>query len=61
MSTNEFIHTCIIIVGIFYICIPFLVSGCAQFTIIPAKYCYILKTDIDSTKACLLERKLANC
>ncbi|XP_031574222.1 uncharacterized protein LOC116308013 [Actinia tenebrosa] len=30
-------------------------GGCSQYTIIPARYAYILKTDIESKKACLLE------
>eukprot|EP00118_Oscarella_pearsei_P009890 m.58182 g.58182 ORF g.58182 m.58182 type:complete len:225 (+) comp34797_c0_seq3:572-1246(+) len=33
-------------------------GGCSQYTIIPAAYAYLLKTDIDDDKACLLER---NC
>eukprot|EP00118_Oscarella_pearsei_P009889 m.58176 g.58176 ORF g.58176 m.58176 type:complete len:357 (+) comp34797_c0_seq1:572-1642(+) len=30
-------------------------GGCSQYTIIPAAYAYLLKTDIDDDKACLLE------
>lgn len=33
--------------------------GCAQYTIIPARYCYQLKTNLDVDRACLLERKKA--
>lgn len=32
--------------------------GFAQYTIIPARYCYQLKTNLHTDKACLLERKL---
>ena len=34
-----------------------LLSGCCQYTIIPARYAYVLKTDISDNAACLLERK----
>ncbi|XP_065067664.1 L-threonine 3-dehydrogenase-like [Rhopilema esculentum] len=30
-------------------------GGCSVYSIIPARYCYILKTDIDDNKACILE------
>ncbi|XP_022780397.1 uncharacterized protein LOC111321701 isoform X1 [Stylophora pistillata] len=30
-------------------------GGCAQYTIIPAQYCYQLKTNLDVDRACLLE------
>lgn len=33
--------------------------GCAQYTIIPARYCYQLKKNLDVDRACLLERKKA--
>ena len=32
-------------------------AGFAQYTIIPARYCYQLKTNLDVDRACLLERK----
>lgn len=32
-------------------------AGFAQYTIIPARYCYKLKTNLDVNRACLLERK----
>ena len=35
-------------------------TGFAQYTIIPARYCYKLKTNLDVDKACLLERKRLN-
>ena len=31
--------------------------GFSQYSIIPARYAYILKTDLDSELACLLERE----
>ena len=36
-------------------------GGCSEYTIVPAKYAYLLKTDIDDTKAAILERKLYIC
>jgi threonine dehydrogenase-like Zn-dependent dehydrogenase len=30
-------------------------GGCSEYSIIPARYAYILKTDIDDNTACLLE------
>jgi threonine dehydrogenase-like Zn-dependent dehydrogenase len=30
-------------------------GGCSEYTIIPARYAYVLKTDIDPLRACLLE------
>ena len=33
-------------------------AGFAQYTIIPARYCYKLKTNLDLNRACLLERKI---
>ena len=30
--------------------------GCSEYSIIPARYCYILQTDIEDSKACILER-----
>lgn len=35
-------------------------AGFAQYTIIPARYCYKLKTNLDVNRACLLERKRLN-
>lgn len=31
-------------------------GGCSEYTIVPAKYAYLLKTDIEDTKAAILER-----
>lgn len=31
--------------------------GCSQYTIIPARYAYLLKTDITDAQASILERK----
>ena len=39
-----------------YLLDPFF-AGFAQYTIIPARYCYKLKTNLDVRRACLLERK----
>lgn len=36
----------------------YLSIACSQYSIIPARYAYVLKTDIDDNKACLLEREL---
>ena len=33
-------------------------GGCSEYTIVPAKYAYLLKTDIEDTKAAILERNL---
>ena len=33
-------------------------GGCSEYTIVPAKYAYLLKSDIDDAKAAILERKL---
>eukprot|EP00112_Aurelia_sp_Birch-Aquarium-sp1_P006742 Seg1738.10 transcript_id=Seg1738.10/GoldUCD/mRNA.D3Y31 product="L-threonine 3-dehydrogenase" protein_id=Seg1738.10/GoldUCD/D3Y31 len=30
-------------------------GGCSEYSIIPARYCYILQTDIEDSKACILE------
>ena len=35
-------------------------AGFAQYTIIAARYCYKLKTNLDVNRACLLERKRLN-
>ena len=32
-------------------------GGCSEYTIVPAKYAYLLQTDIDDSKAAILERK----
>lgn len=34
-------------------------GGLSDYTIIPAKYAYLLKTDLDDAKAAILERKLS--
>lgn len=39
-----------------YKCIPTCV-GCSQYTIIPARYAYLLRTDITDNQAAVLERK----
>lgn len=31
--------------------------GCSEYTIIPARYAYLLKTDITDSQASILERK----
>ena len=33
-------------------------GGCSEYTIIPARYAYLLKTDIEDSKAAILEREL---
>ncbi len=33
-------------------------GGCSEYTIIPAKYAYLLTTDLTDSQAALLERKL---
>jgi len=33
-------------------------GGLSQFTILPAKYAYLLKTDLEDAKAAILERKM---
>lgn len=35
-------------------------GGCSEYSIVPAKYAYLLKTDIDDAKAAVLERKIHN-
>ena len=32
-------------------------GGCSEYTIVPAKYAYVLKSDIEDTKAAILERR----
>ena len=32
-------------------------GGCSEYTIVPAKYAYILQSDIDDAKAAILERE----
>lgn len=32
-------------------------GGCSEYTIVPSKYAYLLKSDIDDAKAAILERK----
>ena len=32
-------------------------GGCSEYTIIPARYAYLLTTDLDDAKAAILERK----
>ena len=32
-------------------------GGCSEYTIIPAKYAYVLNSDIDDNAAVLMERK----
>lgn len=32
-------------------------GGCSEFTIIPAKYAYLLTTDLNDAKAAILERE----
>lgn len=34
-----------------------LLLGCSQYTIVPAQYAYLLKTDITDAQASILERK----
>ena len=36
-------------------------GGCSEYTIVPSKYAYLLKSDIDDAKAAILERKIAWC
>ncbi len=36
-------------------------GGCSEYTIIPAKYAYLLTTDLTDSQAALLERKLHVC
>lgn len=33
-------------------------GGCSEYTIIPAKFAYLLQTDIDDAQAAILERKM---
>ena len=33
-------------------------GGCSEYTIVPAKYAYILQSNIDDAKAAILEREL---
>jgi hypothetical protein len=33
-------------------------GGCSEFTIVPAKYAYLLKTNIDDQSAAMMEREL---
>lgn len=33
-----------------------LYGGCSEYTIVPAKYAYLLQTDLDDAKAAILER-----
>ena len=35
-------------------------GGCSEYTIIPAKYAYLLKTNLSDEKAAILERKPLN-
>ena len=35
----------------------YLIIGCSEYTIIPAQYAYLLKTDITDAQASILERK----
>lgn len=35
-------------------------GGCSEYTIVPAKYAYLLKSDINDAKAAILERKLGH-
>lgn len=37
----------------------FPIAGFSEYSIIPARYAYILKTDLDPELACLLEREYA--
>ena len=36
-------------------------GGCSEYTIVPAKYAYLLQTDLDDSKAAILERMLLIC
>lgn len=47
------LNLCLIYISLF-------ILGCSQYTIIPARYAYRLKTDLDDDAACLLERKKEN-
>lgn len=33
-------------------------GGCSEYTIVPSKYAYLLKSDINDAKAAILERKM---
>ena len=32
-------------------------GGCSEYTIVPARYAYVLKTDIDDARASIMERE----
>lgn len=36
-------------------------GGLSQYTVVPAKYAYLLKTELDDSRAAILERKTCVC
>ena len=36
-------------------------GGCSEYSIVPSKYAYLLKSDINDAKAAILERRIAWC
>ena len=35
-------------------------GGCSEYTIVPARYAYVLKTDIDDARACEWSKKVSH-